>query len=90
MDETNENIKSIVATNLYDMLLEVQSGVKQGYVISDKNEYFPQAYVGLYTCGMVKCVAKEETSVANQETLSKASTEPSKRVSKRVSKRGTK
>ena len=31
----NENTKSIVATNLYDMLVEVQSAVKQGYVISD-------------------------------------------------------
>ena len=31
----NENTKSIVATNLYDMLAEVQSAVKQGYVLSD-------------------------------------------------------
>ena len=73
----NENTKSIVATNLYDMLVEVQAAVKQGYVLSDKNEHFPQSFIGLYTCTMVKDVAKEETNVANQETLSKVSTGPS-------------
>ena len=75
MQETNT--KSIVATNLYDMLLEVQSAVKQGYVLSDRNEHYPQSFIGLYTCTMVKDVAKEETNVANQETLSELSTEPS-------------
>jgi len=55
----------------------VQSAVKQGYVISDKNEHFPQSFIGLYTCAMVQDVAKEETNVANHETLSKLPTEPS-------------
>jgi hypothetical protein len=73
----NDNTKPIVATNLYDMLVEVQSAVKQGFVISEKNEYFPQSFIGLYTCTMVKDVAKEETNVANQETLSKLPTGPS-------------
>lgn len=73
----NENTKSIVATNLYDMLVEVQSAVKQGFVISNENHHFPQSFIGLYTCTMVKDVAKEETNVANQETLSKVSTGPS-------------
>ena len=72
-----QNTKSIVATNLYDMLVEVQSAVKQGYVLSDRNEHYPQSFIGLYTCTMVKDVAKEETNVAQQETLSKLPTEPS-------------
>lgn len=63
-----ENTKSIVATNLYDMLVEVQSAVKQGFILSDLNEFYPQSFIGLYTCTLVKDVAKEETNVANQET----------------------
>ncbi len=64
----DNNTKSIVATNLWDMLVEVQSAVKQGYVLSDENQYYPQSFIGLYTCTMVKDVAKEETNVAQQET----------------------
>lgn len=80
----NENTKSIVATNLYDMLLEVQDAVKAGYVLSDLNEHYPQSFIGLYTCTMVnEGVAKEKTNVANQETLNKVSTEPVKQVTKR-------
>lgn len=48
-----EQTKSIVATNLWDMLVEVQAAVKQGYVLSDENQYYPQSFIGLYTCTMV-------------------------------------
>lgn len=75
------NEKSVVANNLWDFLVEVQKLVLDGYKLSEFNQHFPQAYVGMYTCGMVKDISKEETNVANQETLRKVSTEPSVEIS---------
>ena len=69
--------KSVVANNLWDFLVEVQKLVLDGYKLSEFNHHFPQSFIGLYTCTMVKDVAKEETNVANQETLSKVYTGPS-------------
>lgn len=49
-----DNLYNITAYNLYDFLLEIQNAVQQGYVLSDKNEFFPQGFVSLYTCTLVK------------------------------------
>lgn len=77
-----ENVYNITAYNLYDFLLEIQNGVKQGYVLSDKNEFFPQGFVSLYTCTLVKEEKSEEvveiaTTVAENTT---EVTEPVKEV----------
>ncbi len=45
----NENQWNIVAASLYDFLVEMQKAVQAGYILSDKNEHFPQGFVSLYT-----------------------------------------
>jgi len=48
------NTYNITAYNLFDFLLEVQKAVQKGFVLSDDNKNFPQAYISLYTCTLVK------------------------------------
>ena len=73
--------KSITCFDLWTYLQEIQAAILEGYRLSESNEHFPQGYVGLYTCGMVKPVypkeygidepndvAKGETNVAQSET----------------------
>ena len=47
------NTLPIVAYNLYDFLLEVEKGIKQGYTFSEDNAYFPQNMLHFYTCTLV-------------------------------------
>ena len=51
---TLPNTISIVAYNLYDFLLEVEKGIKQGYTFSEDNAYFPQNMLHFYTCTLVE------------------------------------
>ena len=48
------NTLPIVAYNLYDFLLEVEKGIKQGYTFSEDNAYFPQNMLHFYTCTLVE------------------------------------
>jgi len=57
----NENQWNIVAASLYDFLVEMQKAVQAGYILSDKNEHFPQGFVSLYTATLVKPVAISAT-----------------------------
>ena len=73
---SNKQEYNITAYSLWDFLTEVQSAVQQGYVLSVDNKHFPQGYVALYTCTLIKeekqeietkveaVVVQEETSVA--------------------------
>lgn len=54
MNEIKEAIKPITAFNLWDFLSQIQEAFNEGYRLSDKNEYFPQALVGFYNCTVVK------------------------------------
>jgi len=49
-----QNELNIVSHNLWDFLQSIQQGVLDGYVLSDKNVHFPQAFISLYTCTLVK------------------------------------
>lgn len=49
-----ENTRNITAYSLWDYLCEIQKAVQEGYVLSEKNSDFPQAFVSLYTCTLVK------------------------------------
>lgn len=45
---------TVTAFSFWDFCLAVQDAVSQGYVFSDSNENMPQAYVGSYSCVMIK------------------------------------
>lgn len=49
-----ENTRNITCYSLWDYLCEIQKAVQEGYVLSDLNSHFPQAFVSLYTCTLVK------------------------------------
>jgi len=49
-----QNELNIVSHNLWDFLQAVQQGILDGYVLSDVNQHFPQAFISLYTCTLVK------------------------------------
>lgn len=53
------NVKLVNTFSFYDFCLEVQKLIKEGYVFSDTNENFPQAYVGNYSAGMVLDISKD-------------------------------
>lgn len=68
-----ENTRNITCYSLWDYLCEIQKAVQEGYVLSDKNSNFPQAFVSLYTCTLVKEEKPEEvveiaTNVAEETT----------------------
>lgn len=56
MQETcnNTDVLNIAARSLWEFLQQIQGGVKQGYVLSEDNACFPQAYISLYTVTLVK------------------------------------
>lgn len=56
--------------SLNDFVHSIQKMVQGGFVISLKNEHYPQGYSGNFYCGMVR-----PESIANETTL-KASTTP--------------
>ena len=51
---SNLETKSITCFDLWSYLQEIQSAILEGYRLSESNEHFPQGYVGLYTCVMVR------------------------------------
>ena len=64
----NENQINIVEASLWDFLVSIQDAVKQGYVLSDKNEHFPQGFVSLYTATLVKPVECQHDWCFNSES----------------------
>lgn len=59
--------KTITANSLWDFLLAVKEGIKEGYDLSDDVDKFPQQLApGLYTVTMVKEVVKPEPGVVKQ------------------------
>jgi hypothetical protein len=79
---TLPNTLSIVAYNLYDFLLEVKKGIKQGYTFSEDNAYFPQNMLHFYTCTLVE--AKTSTCTLVPVEPSAKASEPSKDTSQGV------
>lgn len=55
-----ENTLNITCYSLWDYLCEIQKAVQEGYVLSEKNEHFPQAFVSLYTVSLIKEDKPEE------------------------------
>lgn len=65
-----EQIKSIVASNLWDYLVEVEKSIHEGYTLSALNENFPQGYVGMYTVTLVKKVKEiADTTPVKEVTI---------------------
>ena len=56
------NTLPIVAYNLYDFLLEVEKGIKQGYTFSEDNAYFPQNMLHFYTCTLVPSAKAQDAA----------------------------
>lgn len=71
-----ENTRNITAFSLWDYLCEIQKAVQEGYVLSDKNSDFPQAFVSLYTCTLVR----EEKPEDVVEETTQVDTTPVKEV----------
>lgn len=64
-----EDTINITENSLWNFLLAIQDGFKQGYVLSDSNANFPQGFISLYTCNLVKePVAEVDTVVADVTT----------------------
>ena len=77
-----ENVYNVTAYSLWDFLCEIQKAVQAGFVLSSHNSHFPQGFVSLYTCTLVKEEKSEEvveiaTVVAENTT---EVTEPVKEV----------
>ena len=66
----NTDTYNVTAHDLWTYLNEIQKAVQAGYVLSDKNENFPQAFISLYTCTLVKpeVVAKPTANVSEVTT----------------------
>lgn len=70
LNAKQEDTHNIVANSLWDYLQQIQSAVQKGYVLSDKNACFPQAYISLYTVTLVKePVAEVDTVVVEDTTV---------------------
>ena len=64
------NELNITENSLWTFLVEIQDGFKQGYVLSDSNANFPQGFISLYTCNLVKePVVEVDTVVAEDTTV---------------------
>lgn len=94
-----ENTRNITAFSLWDYLCEIQKAVQEGYVLSDKNSAFPQAFVSLYTCTLVKeekpegcteiaTVVAEDNTPTNEVTIKDIVTNQEKKTTGRKPKAG--
>lgn len=81
MNETNDNILHIVATDLLDYSFKVEQAIKQGYTFSNLNMYAPRAWPHMFEAWMLlspkdeegKLKAEVETTVKPSESISVAS-----------------
>ncbi len=51
--ENKEQIVQIESYSFWEFCIKVQEAIQNGYVFSEKNEYFPQSYIGNYFVTLV-------------------------------------